>query len=269
MPRPIWSGSISFGLVNIPVKLYSATVSETLDFNMLRKSDLSPIKYVRVARADGQEVPYDEIVKGYEYRKGDYVVLTEEDFQKADVKKTKSITIVDFAKESEIESFLYEKPYFLEPDKGAEKPYALLVEALKRSGKVAVARYVLRNRERLAVIKPNENVLILNQIRYEREIRSTADLNIPDEKVNERELELALTLIDHMCNCFDPKDYHDTYIDELKGAIEEKAKSGEIHPHGEEPQPTEVKNIMDSLKRSLEAASSSRHPRDGGKTEVE
>lgn len=257
MARPIWTGSISFGLVNIPVKLYSATISETLDFDMLRKSDLSPIKYLRVARADGKEVPYDEIVKGYEYRKGDYVVLTDEDFKKADVKKTKSISIVDFAKENEIDSIYYEKPYFLEPDKGAEKPYALLVEALKRSGKVAIARYVLRNREKLAVLKPIDNVLVLDQIRYEREIRSTEGLNIPKEEVSDQELDLALTLIDHMCNCFKPQNFKDTYVEELKEAIEEKAKTGTIHAKGEEPQPTEVKNIMESLRRSLEEAKNS------------
>lgn len=254
MPRPIWTGSISFGLVNIPIRLYSATARETLDFNLLRKSDLSPIRYLRVARADGKEVPFEEIVRGYEYRKGDYVVLTDDDFTKVDVKKTKSITIIDFAKEGEIDSIFFEKPYFLEPDKGAEKAYALLVEALKRSGKVGIAKFVLRSRERMAVLKPHENLLVLNQIRFEREIRSTEGLNIPkDESVSDSEIKLALTLIDSMCNCFDPVSVKDEYTEELKEVIEEKAKTGVIHPRGEEPKPTEVKNLMETLRKSLEA----------------
>jgi DNA end-binding protein Ku len=255
MPRPIWSGSLSFGLVNIPVRLFSATREETLDFDLLRKSDLSPIKYLRVSRVDGEEVPYDELVRGYEYRKGDYVVLTEEDFRKADVKKTKSIDILDFTEEKEIDPVYYEKPYYLEPQKGAEKPYVLLIDALKKAGKVGIAKFVLRTRERLAVVRPMENILVLEQMRYEREIKSTEGLNIPqDIRVDERELEMALTLINHMTEAYEPSGFKDTYNQELMDVIEEKAKGQTVRPKGEEPQPTEVKNLMETLKKSLEEA---------------
>lgn len=253
MPRAIWSGSLSFGLVNIPVKLYSATISETLDLDLLRKSDLSPIRYLRVARADGKEVPYDQIVRGYQYQKSDYVVLTEDDLAKADVKKTKSITVLDFTDEGEIDPIYYEKPYFLESEKGSEKPYALLAAALTRSKKVGIAKFVLRTREKLCVIKPDKGLLILEQIRFEREIRSTEGLNIPTEvELSEKELELALTLINQLTEKFQPAEFKDTYTEELKDIIEEKAETGAIRPRGEAPAPTEVKDLMESLKKSLE-----------------
>lgn len=252
--RAIWSGAISFGLVNIPVKLYSGTDEHGLDFNMLHEEDLSPIKYVRVCRADGEEVPYDEIVKGYEYRKGDYVILTDQDFEKANLKKTKAIDIYDFVPESEIESVYFEKPYYLEPAVGAEKPYALLRQALEKSGKVGIAKYVIRNREHLGAIKPRENLIILEQLRFQGEIRDHQELKLPGEIAEASELKIALALIDQLSSHFDPSQYKDTYVTEVKEIIEEKVKGNEIRPKGEAPRPTEVKNLMEMLKKSLEEA---------------
>lgn len=255
MAHAIWSGSLNFGLVNIPVNLYSATKPETLNFNLLRKEDLSPINYVRVARADGQSVPYTDIVKGYEYKKGDYVVLTEDDFRKADVKKTESVEIIDFVKKDEIDDIYFEKPYYLEPTRGAAKPYALLVEALRRSGKVGIARFVMRSREHLGVVRPHDDLLILEQLRFDSEIRPVADLKIPEvEEKNAKEIDMALKLIDQMTEHFNPKDYKDTYNEELLEIIEEKAEKGTVRPRGEEPKVTDFANLMEELKKSLKEA---------------
>ncbi len=251
--RAIWSGALSFGLVNIPVKLYSATGGMSLDLTMLHKKDLSPIRYARICRADGKEIPYEDIVKGYEYQKGDFVVLTNEDFKKANVEKTKSIEIESFAKASEIDPIYFEKPYYLEPEKGAEKAYALLRESLKKSKKIGIARFVLRNREHLAAIRPEDKAIILEQMRFDEEIRSTSDLTLPDaKKAGNREIEIALALIEQLTENFDPKKYKDTYTDELKKVIEAKAKGKPIKAKGKEPQPTEVADIMAMLKKSLE-----------------
>ncbi|MBX4187042.1 MAG: Ku protein [Candidatus Doudnabacteria bacterium] len=251
--RAIWSGALSFGLVNIPIKLYSATSGKTLSFDMLHKKDLSPIRYARVCRVDGKEIPYEDIVKGYEYQKGDYVVLTDEDFKKANVKKTKAIEIQDFVKENEIDPIYFEKPYYLEPEKGAAKAYVLLREALKKSKKIGIAKFVLRNREHLAVIKPFGNVLLLNQMRYQDEIRRPDDLNLPETKeAGKREIEIALALIDQLTSHFKPEEYHDTYTEELERVIKAKAKGKPIKAKGKEPQPTEVTDLMAMLRASLE-----------------
>lgn len=251
--RAIWTGALSFGLVNIPIRLYSATEDHGLDFDMLHKEDLSPIRYARVCRADGKEVPYEDIVKGYEYEKGDYVVLDQEDFKKANVKKTKTIEIVDFVKEDEIDPIYFEKPYYLEPDKGAAKPYALLREAIKKSKKVALAKFVLRNREHIAVIKVSGNVLVLDQLRFDSEIRPPDSLNLPkSEKANTREIDMALSLIDQLSAHFKPEQYKDTYAQDLKAIIEEKAEGKKPKTKGKAPQPTEVRDLMAALRASLE-----------------
>jgi DNA end-binding protein Ku len=251
--RAIWTGALSFGLINIPIRLYSATATEDkLDFDMLHKTDLSPIRYARVCRADGKEIPYDQIVKGYEYREGDYVILTDEDFKNASPRKTKAIDILDFAKESEIDTIYYEKPYFLEPDKGAEKAYALLREALKKSKKVGVASFVLRNREHLAIVKPYGKALLLNQLRFKEEVRSTDGLNLPDSaKARDKEIDMALSLIEHLTETFKPEDYKDTYKQQLKKVIEAKAKGKKIKSKEKEPEPTDVVDLVAMLKASL------------------
>lgn len=251
--RAIWSGLISFGLVNIPVKLYSGSESHSLDLAMLRKDDLCPVKYARVCKSDGKEIPYENIVKGYEYEDGDYIVLEKEDFEKANVKKKNSIEIQNFVKESEVDSIFYEKPYYLEPDKGGDKPYALLREALKKSKKVGVANFVMRNREHFAVLKPYGNLLLLNQLRYTDEIRATKSLNLPDSKVvNNDEIKMAFSLINQTTSKFKPEKFKDTYVEDLKKIIEAKAKGKKPRVKGKAPQPSKVEDMMKLLKKSLE-----------------
>lgn len=251
--RAIWTGSISFGLVNIPVKLFSGSESNSLDLNMLHKTDLHPIKYIRVCKADNQEIPLSDIVKGYEYADGEYVVLTDKDFENASLEKTHLIDILDFVDERDIDSRYFEKPYYLEPDKTGSKPYALLREALKRSGKVGIASYVLRNRGSIAVVKPLDEVLVLNQMRYHEEIRSHAELKLPTaENIRQQEIDLALLLIDQYSTKFEPTKYKDRYVDDLKRIIEEKAQGLQPQPQGKRPQPTNVVDMMALLKKSLE-----------------
>lgn len=252
--RAVWSGSISFGLVNIPIKVYSGSQSETLDLDMLRKDDLCPVHFARVCRSDGREIPYEDIVKGYKYENGDYIVLTDEDFEKANVEKTKSIEILDFVDEKEIDPVYYEKPYFLEPGKNAGKLYLLLREALNKTGKVGIARFVFRNREHIAVVKPFGKTILLNQLRYHHEIRNYDDLKIPETRgVNEKELQMATELIDHLTIKFNPRLYRDTYNEELMKIIEDKAKGKKVKTKGQEPKPTRVIDLMATLKRSLKS----------------
>jgi DNA end-binding protein Ku len=259
--RSIWSGAISFGLVNIPVKLYSAVGDNSLNFDMLSKKDLSPIKYLRVSSADGKEVPYKDIVKGYQIEKGHYVVMEDKDFEKANAKKSKSIEIVSFVPEEEIDSIFFDKPYYLEPDKTAEKPYALLREALRQSKKVGIATFVLRNREHMAIIKPEGDVIILNQMRYEADIRDPKGLHLPEAvKVSKPEVEMAKKLIDQLTEKFDPSKFKDTYVEELKNLIEAKAEGKTIEAKTAAPAPTNVKDLMETLKASLEATPKNRPP---------
>jgi DNA end-binding protein Ku len=250
--RAMWSGSISFGLVNIPVKLFSGSESNTLDLDMLRKSDLCPIKYLRVCKEDNKEVPYDEIVKGFEYTDGEYIVLTDKDFENASLEKTHLIDILDFVDEKEIDTRYFEKPYYLEPDKTGPKAYALLREALKRSGKVGIASYVLRNRGSLGVVKPLDDLLVLNEIRFKDEIRNPEELKLPKgENLREQEVELALSLIDQLTTKFDPAKYKDQYLDDLKKVIEQKVQGKEPKPQPKASQPGKVIDMMELLKESL------------------
>jgi DNA end-binding protein Ku len=251
--RAIWSGSIGFGLVNIPVKLYSASQPrEGIDLDMLHKEDHSPIRYARICREDGEEIAYDEIVKGYEYKKGDYIVLTQEDLKKADVKEAKSINIKQFADESDIDSRYYERPYYLEPEKGAERAYALLRDALEKSGKVALAKYAMRARDNMAAIKPLGNALVLVQMRFPADLRNPGELNFPDKKSQKEEIEMALALIKQLDKPFIPEDWHDTYTEELEELIEQKAKGHKPKTHGRAPKDTKVKDLMATLKASLD-----------------
>lgn len=250
--RSMWKGSIVFGLVNIPVKLYVATQDQELKFNLLHKKDNSEIKYVRICKLEGKEVPWDEIVKGYEVSKGEYVVFDDKDFEKVDVARTKSIDIQAFINEDEIDSAYYMKPYFLEPEKNGSKAYALLREALQKSKKVGLARFVLRNREHLGVIKAYEDTLVLNQIRYQEELLQPKALDLPAGKASPKELDLALDLIERLTIPFDPKEYKDTYVEEMKGIIMKKAKGLKIQPKKEGAKPTKVHDLMGLLKASLE-----------------
>lgn len=259
--RAIWSGSLSFGLVNIPIKLYSASVERGLDFDLLHDKDLSPIRFARVCRKEGVEVPYKDLVKGYEYQDGDYVVLHDEDFVKASVKKTKTIDIVDFVEESQIDPMYFEKPYYLEPDKTAAKAYSVLVAALKKSKKVGVAKFVIRSRENLGVIQPKGNFIVLNQMRFSKDIRPAKDLKIPDVKVEGREIEMALAFINQLSEPFKPQEYHDTYEEELMEVIEEKAKGKKVVAKDVPQEPTtDVADLMSLLKQSLEKTKKDREP---------
>jgi DNA end-binding protein Ku len=167
--RAIWKGSVSFSLVNIPIALYPATTGEEIKFHLLRKSDLSPVKYLRVAEVDGKEVPWKDIVKGYEHEKGKFVVLDEEDFRRADPKATQTVEIVEFVPLEEIDPIYFDRPYYLEPQKSAQKPYALLRESLKRSGKVGIAKVVIKTRQHLSVVKPEQNLLVLELMHFKEE----------------------------------------------------------------------------------------------------
>jgi DNA end-binding protein Ku len=252
--RALWSGAISFGLIHIPVKLYTAVREKGPDLDMLRRQDLCPVRYARVCRDTGEEIPYEDIVKGYQYRKGDYIVLEDEDFKRANVRKTQTIDMVEFIDAGEIDLKLLEKPYYLEPAKEARKAYALLREALKRTGKVGVGKFVLRNREHLVVLKPEGDLIVLEQMRFLDEIKKP-ELDLPaKEEASERELEIAVKLIDQLTEPFRPEEFHDTYREELERVIAQNAEGKSPEPGEAEPLPTEVPDLMAKLRESLEHA---------------
>lgn len=252
--RTIWKGAISFGLIHIPVRLYTASKTRELKFKMLHKQDLGEIRYARICKADGKEIPWEDIVKGYEYQEGDFVVLTEEDFVKASPKKTRTIEIVDFTDENQIDTMYYDTPYYLEPEKGAEKAYVLLREALKRTKKIAVGHFVFKHHEHLGVIKAHDDLLILNQLRYDSELVNPKGLHIPKtQAVAKKEIDIALQLIDQLTKPFNPKDYSDTYTDEIKEIIKKKSKGQKVViKKGEAPKSRKAHDIMELLKMSLE-----------------
>lgn len=252
--RSIWKGSISFGLVNIPIHMYTASQDKELKFVLLHKKDLSEIRYARICKAEEKEIPWEEIVKGYEYEKGNFVVLKDEDFEKANLKKTKTIEIINFINEDEIDSVYYVKPYFLEPDKNADKAYGILREALHKSKKVGLARYVIRNREHLAVIKAHDNMIILNELRFSTELIQPEDLDLPapSAKGSSKEIDIAIKLIDQLTVPFKPEKYEDTFVEEMRHIIKQKAKGKPIHPKTGEAPPTKIHDIMSLLQASLE-----------------
>ncbi len=249
--RPIWTGAIGFGLVNIPVKMYSATQTSNLDLDMLDKKDHSHIKYQRVNESTGKEVKWDNIVKGYKLN-GEYVVLDDKDFEMASAKKTKTIEISDFVKEEEISSLYYETPYYLEPDKSGTRPYELLREALMKTGKVGVASFVMRSKESLAILKPDRDAIVLNRIRFEEEIRKTDDLALPkNTEVKPAELKMAITLIDQLTGKFDISKYKDTYNEELLKLIKAKAGGKKIEAPQMKVVHSKTEDLMEQLKASL------------------
>jgi len=255
MARAIWKGSISFGLVNIPIALYPATRREELKFRLLRKSDLSPVNYKRVAEKDGKEVPWDQIVKGYEYEKGKYVVLKDEDFDRVDLEATQTVDIQDFVDQEEIDPMFFYKPYYLEPQKGGDKAYALLRDALKHSGKVGIAKVVIKTRQHLAGVKPEDGALILELMHFADELADTEKLHLPKKaEVGKRELNMAKSLIDSMSSKWDPAKYKDDYREALMEVIEEKVEAGgkEIEEKPKKaPKPTKVIDLVSVLQKSL------------------
>ena len=250
--RPIWTGAIGFGLVNIPVKIYSATQTSNLNLDMLDKKDHAHIKYQRINENSGEEVPWGNIVKGYKLD-NEYVVLDDKDFEAASAKKTKTIEISDFVKEDEISSIYYETPYYLEPDKSGTRPYKLLLEALIKTKKVGVSTFVMRNKEALAILRPNKNVIVLNKIRFEEEIRNPEELSLPDNtEVKPAELKMAITLIDQLTGKFDISKYKDTYNEELLKLIKAKAGGKKIKAPEMKVVHSKTQDLMDQLKASLE-----------------
>src|SRR5919198_5610632 len=259
MARAIWSGSISFGLLNVPVRLYSPVSRKPVSFRERGGSDKSRIRHKRVAESDGEEVPYEEIVKGYEVAPEQYVVLTRDELEELDPKKTRAIEIQDFVDLDEIDPIYFDHPYYLGPDKGAEKPYALLVKAMSDERKVAVARFVLRNREYLAAIRPMGKVLTMATMRFADEVVTPEELGedvIPEDgrKLDKREVDMAKRLIDSLSTDFDADKYRDEYREELLALIGRKARGEEIvESVSEEPKPTKAPDLMAALEESLAA----------------
>lgn len=254
--RAIWKGSISFGLVNIPIGLYPATRREELSFRQLRKSDLSPINYKRVAEVDQKEVPWEDIVKGYEYEKGSFVVITDADFKRANIEATQTVEITDFVELDAIDPMFFDKPYYLEPQKGGKKAYALLRDTLKETGKVGIARVVIKTKQHLAAVKPKDNALVLELMHFGEELLEPNDLDLPkDESVGKKELEMAKTLVASMTSKWDPEKYEDEYKHQLLEVIEEKVKHGGKELPGAKAKPKAATNVVDLvaiLKKSIE-----------------
>lgn len=253
--RAIWSGSISFGLVNIPVKLFSATQQQQIDFDMLSGKDMAPIRYARISTSTNKEIPWKEIVKGVEVEKGKYVVVTDQDFEKASPEKSKTIDISQFVFEKEIDPIYFDKPYFLTPDKGSEKSYHLLLKALEQSRKVAIASFMLRSREHICALKPFNGVLLLNQMRYDSEIREVPEIpSAKKEKITKKEVDLALKLIDQLSEKFDASEFKDNYVESLQKIINAKAKGRKIKTTAPRKATANVKDLMSVLKESLNSS---------------
>jgi DNA end-binding protein Ku len=243
--RAIWKGSISFGLVSIPISLLPATQREELKFRMLRKSDSSPINYKRVAEADGKEVPWDQIVKGFEYEKDKFVVVTDQDFEQADVKATQTVDILNFVKIDEINPVLFYKPYYMQAEKGGEKAYVLLRNALEASDKIGIAKVVIKTRQHLAAIKSQENGLMLELMHFPEELADVSEFKTPAaHNASKPEINMATQLIESMTTKWDPEQYHDDYRESLQKMLDEKLR------HGSERAPAQKKgrklaNVID------------------------
>ena len=268
--RPIWKGSISFGLVYIPVAVYPATREEKLSFRQLRSTDLSPIKYKKVAEADAKEVAADQIVKGFEYERGRYVVLKDEDFEKVRIESTHSIDITDFVEVEQIDPKFFYKPYFLEAQKGGEKAYAVLHKALSGTGKIGVAMVVISNREHLAAVKPDGLFLILELMHFASEILSTEILkNGSTTAVTDKELKMAQALIEGMSVPWEPEKYQDEYRTALLEIIEQKAKNKQIAGKpAPAPAPTNVVDLVKVLQESLSRTQSIKQKRSSTRSNV-
>jgi DNA end-binding protein Ku len=269
MARAIWSGTISFGLLNVPVKLYSAVSRKTIRFNELRESDSSRVRHKRVAESDGEEVPYEQIVRGYEISPDRYVVFSRDELEELNPAKTRAIEIQDFVDIGEIDPIYFENPYYLGPAEGAEKAYGLLVKAMESAGKAAIARFVLRNKEHLAAIRPMDGVLTLTTMRFADEVVSPKELEdvLPDSspRVEKREREMAEKLIDSLAAEFKPEKYRDEYREQLLSLIEQKGAGKEVvAAETEEPQPTKAPDLMAALEDSLAAVKGEELAGDGG-----
>jgi DNA end-binding protein Ku len=268
MPRGLWKGAISFGLVNVPVQLFSAEKrAAEIDLTMLDKRNLAPVGYKRVNKETGKEVPWGEIVKGYEYKDEKYVVLSDEDFRRANVEASKTVAILAFVDAADIPPQFFEKPYYLAPEKRGAKAYALLRETMKKAGKAGIASVVIRTRQYLAAVLAQDDVLLLNTLRYPDELRDPKELDLPERtKLSEKEVELALRLVDDLADEWRPSKYKDTYKQDLMARIKAKIKAGETEEITEpeetkEKASAEVVDLMALLKKSVEKKSPKRTPR--------
>ncbi|WP_149275652.1 non-homologous end joining protein Ku [Pareuzebyella sediminis] len=249
--RSVWNGSISFGLVSIPIKLFSGSEDRALDLDMLDSRDGARIRYKRVNENTGKEVEWKDIVKGY--KKDDkYIVLEKQDFENANIKKSKTIDIEQFVMADEVSDVLFKKPYFIQPQKESGKSYALLRDALKETEKLGVATFVMRQKEHLALVGNYKDVLVLHIIRFEDEIRDTKELKVPKSKISKKEVDMAISLIDQYTEEFDFSKYKDIYNQQLLDIIESKSKGNVSKIEKFEPKPTEAKDLMAQLKASLE-----------------
>lgn len=281
MPRSLWKGSISFGLVNIPVVLYPAENRNHFDLTLLDRRDMKPVGCKRYNKESGKEVAWDQIVKRYEYEKDRYVVLTDEDFRRANVEATQTIDILNFVRAEEIPPTSFETPYYLAPDKRGEKGYALLRETLSKTGKVAVATVVIRTRQYIAALIPWSEMMVLNTLRYANELRPTKDLGIPAKSlkttgVTSRELEMATKLVEEMSERWKPAQYKDTYHEDLMRLIHKRIKAGKtevvtVPEEGEaqnQPGRAKVVDLMALLKRSVQRSVKPKPPSRGSERHV-
>jgi len=264
MPRTLWNGAISFGLVNIPVGLYTAENRNSFDLDLLDKRTMAPVGFKRYNKETGKDVPWDNIVKGYEYQKGKYVVLTDQDFRRANIEATQTIDIVKFVEGSEITPIYFETPYYLAPQKRGEKGYALLRDILIDTRKFAVANIVIRTRQHVAALMPVGDLLVMNTLRYANEVRSAKNLEVPSRnrrtvRITEKEKEMSNRLVDGMSGKWNPKEFHDTYHEDLMALIEKRIKSGktaaidESEPKAKTRTEGRVIDLMALLKKSVES----------------
>jgi DNA end-binding protein Ku len=253
MARAIWSGSIGFGMVSIPVKLFGATESKDISFNLLHATCGTRLKQLRWCPTHEQEVPWSETVRGYEYAKDQYVTLTDEDFEKLPLPSKHTIELTAFVKEDEIDPVFYERSYHLAPDKRGEKPYALLIRTLEKKGLTAIATITIRKKEQLCALRPKDGALMLETLYYPDEIRARPEMDLGSVKISDRELDMAFTLIDLLRKPFDPEEYTDQYREALTQVIDAKLEGREVV---ESPAPRESKviDLADALRRSVEAA---------------
>jgi DNA end-binding protein Ku len=262
MPRVLWKGAISFGLVTIPVSLYPASRSERLSFDMIDKRDFSPVGYKRYNKRTGDEITMENIVKGYEYEKGEYVVVSDEDFKQANVEATQTVDIVGFVDAAAVAPYYYDTPYYLEPGKRGEKGYRLLREVLRKTGRVGIANVVIRSKQHLAALIPLEQILVMNTLRFANEIRPASELDLPGagmDGLSDKEIAMAERLVDDMTEKWKPEQYKDTYTDDLMKQIEKKIASGETHAltpvSADESEPrrgAEVIDLVSLLRKSLD-----------------
>jgi DNA end-binding protein Ku len=261
--RPIWSGTISFGLVSVPVRMYTATASQELRFHFLDRRDMSPIGYDKVNKETGESVDPENIIRGFEVEKGRFVEVTEEDVDRLDIELTHTIDICDFVSIDEIDPLFFRKGYYLLPQEGAEKPYRLLVKALQETGRVAIAKVVIRNKQHLSCIRPVDDALVLETMYYADEVRQPEAA--PKPQVREAEVDMAKTLIENLAAEWDPERYHDRYRNELLELLQKKAEGAEL-PEPQQEEGGEVVDLMEALRQSVAATKRSRSSGSAGRS---